>query len=40
MTDVVAALRHYERTGGREGFVSARDIGLETPFWTEEARKV
>lgn len=36
---VVAALRHYERTGGREGFVSERDIGLATPFWTEEARK-
>ena len=36
---VVAALRHYERTGGREGFVSERDIGLATPYWTEEARK-
>lgn len=36
---VFAALRHYERTGGREGFVSERDIGLATPFWTEEARR-
>jgi AGCS family alanine or glycine:cation symporter len=36
---VVAALRHYEKTGGKEGFVSERDIGLETPYWTEEARK-
>ncbi len=36
---VVAALRHYERTGGKEGFVSQRDIGLETPYWTAEARK-
>jgi AGCS family alanine or glycine:cation symporter len=36
---VVAALRHYERTGGKEGFVSARDIGLATPYWTEEARR-
>jgi len=36
---VFAALRHYERTGGKEGFVSERDIGLETPYWTEEAVK-
>ena len=34
---VVAALRHYERTGGKEGFVSERDIGLETPYWTERS---
>jgi AGCS family alanine or glycine:cation symporter len=36
---VVAALRHYEGTGGGEGFVSARDIGIETPFWTEKKTK-
>lgn len=33
---VLAALRHYERTEGKAGFVSARDIGLETPYWTGE----
>ena len=33
---VFLALAHYERTGGEEGFVSSRDIGLETPFWTVE----
>jgi AGCS family alanine or glycine:cation symporter len=34
---VFRALAHYERTGGKDGFVSSRDIGLETPFWTEES---
>jgi len=33
---VLAALRHYERTEGKAGFVSARDIDLETPYWTGE----
>ena len=36
---VFAALAHYEKTGGREGFVSSRDIGLETPYWTEEGTR-
>ena len=33
---VLAALRHYELTGGKRGFVSAKDIGLATPYWTED----
>ena len=33
---VFAALKHYDATGGKDGFVSQRDIGLETPFWTAE----
>jgi len=33
---VQKALAHYEKTGGREGFVSIRDIQLETDYWTEE----
>ncbi|QHI72408.1 alanine/glycine:cation symporter family protein [Aminipila terrae] len=35
---VFKALEHYNRTDGKEGFVSARDIGLETSYWTEEAQ--
>jgi AGCS family alanine or glycine:cation symporter len=34
---VFRALAHYERTGGKEGFVSQRDIGLASPFWTEDS---
>jgi AGCS family alanine or glycine:cation symporter len=34
---VLRALEHYERTGGKEGFVSKRDIGLDSPYWTEES---
>lgn len=34
---VFKALAHYDRTDGKEGFVSMRDIGLETDYWTEEA---
>lgn len=33
---VLAALRHYESTGGKDGFESKRDIGLETPYWTAD----
>lgn len=34
---VFRALEHYERTGGKEGFVSKRDIGLDSPYWTQES---
>ncbi len=34
---VYRALKHYDLTGGKEGFVSVRDIGLETPYWTEKS---
>lgn len=30
---VFKALEHYNKTDGMEGFVSIRDIELETPFW-------
>jgi AGCS family alanine or glycine:cation symporter len=33
---VLKALAHYEKTEGLEGFVSIRDIDLETDYWTEE----
>ena len=33
---VFKALKHYNKTDGKEGFVSSRDIGLETSYWTEE----
>ncbi|MHC1723083.1 MAG: alanine/glycine:cation symporter family protein [Aminipila sp.] len=35
---VFKALDHYNRTEGKEGFVSSRDIGLETDYWTEETQ--
>lgn len=35
---VFKALDHYNKTDGKEGFVSIRDIGLETPYWTEERK--
>ena len=34
---VFRALDHYERTGGKGGFVSKRDIGLDSPYWTQES---
>jgi AGCS family alanine or glycine:cation symporter len=34
---VLKALAHYERTGGKEGFVSSRDVGLDSPYWTAES---
>ena len=33
---VFKALAHYNETDGKEGFVSLRDIGFESPYWTEE----
>jgi amino acid carrier protein len=35
---VFKALAHYNKTDGKEGFVSKRDIGLETSYWTEESQ--
>lgn len=32
---VIAALKHYNETNGKERFVS-KDIGIETDFWTEK----
>lgn len=34
---IFKSLTHYNLTDGKEGFVSLRDIGLDTPYWTEEA---
>ena len=35
---VFKALEHYNKTDGKEGFVSKRDIGVETSYWTEETQ--
>ena len=35
---VFKAFEHYNKTDGKEGFVSLRDIDLETPYWTEESQ--
>lgn len=33
---VIKALDHYNRTDGKSGFISLRDIDLETDYWTEK----
>jgi AGCS family alanine or glycine:cation symporter len=37
---VLKALKHYDATAGAEGFVSERDIGLVTAYWTQENQTI
>lgn len=36
---VFKSLKHYDKTGGKEGFASLDDAGFATPFWQKENRR-
>jgi AGCS family alanine or glycine:cation symporter len=36
---VFKSLRHYDKTGGSEGFASLNDAGFATPYWSDENKK-